>query len=100
MSGWCRRLVFFMWFSRNEVSQRILRFLEKQGKNPACELGINTFNEKERDRFNDRVWALGGTTGVALQPGKSFCFPKHTFVQLLSHCRKKLAPEHIAAVSP
>lgn len=98
-----------MWFLKNELSQRIQRFLEvlwfvnkakKQGKNRAHEFGINIDRaERERKKETDSVtesghWgALGGRHSGQ---ERSLGFPKHTFIQSLSHCRiKTLAPEHI-----
>ncbi len=93
-----------MWFLKNELSQRIQRFLEvlwfvnqgkKQGKNPAHEFSTNLPSqkkerkkEKRADRFSDGVRALGGTTEAALWPGKKPWLSKthiHTVSFSVSH---------------
>ncbi len=104
-----------MWFLKNELSQRIQRFLEvlwfvnqgkKQGKNHAHEFSTNLPSQK-KERKKERK--KKGQTDSVTESGhwgalrrrhsgqeRSLGFPKHTFIQSLSQCRiKTLAPEHI-----
>lgn len=95
-----------MWFLKNEPSQRIQRFLKvlwfvnqgkKQGKNRSHEFSINIFQERKKE--TDSVTEFGhwgALRGRHSGQERSLGFPKHTFIQSLSHCRiKTLAPEHI-----